>query len=115
MSLFNQVLPYKDSWRVSVNSDKVFNGLHDVAVHDVAGQDVTMHDVAVHDVGVHDVGMNCMSMHGMDVPGSKKTIFDSHLRKKRPFCSYYMSLNKFLQIKSRSLIEHIKNTLPTHP
>jgi hypothetical protein len=113
MPLFNQVLPYKDSWCVAVNSDKVFNGLHDVAKHDV--HDVTVHGVAVHDVGVHDVGRNCMSMHGMDVPGSKKQIFDSHLRKKRPFCSYYMSLNKFLQIKRRSLIEHIKNTLLTHP
>jgi hypothetical protein len=43
----------------------------------------------------------------------KKPIFDAHLGEKTPIFSYYMSLNKFLQIKRWSLIENINDPADT--
>jgi hypothetical protein len=57
-----------------------------------------MHEVGVHDVGVHSVGM-----HGMGVPGvgvyKMLNFSDAHLEEKTPIFSYYVSLNKVIQIK----------------
>jgi hypothetical protein len=70
-----------------------------------------MQDVPMHDVGVHDVG----------VPGEasiKCEIFSlvkTSLWGKTPVLFNYMWLHNCLQIRTWSLIENLKTTLPTHP
>jgi hypothetical protein len=68
-----------------------------MGTHDVAVCDMAVRDMAMHDVGMHSVSVYYMSLHSMNVPGSKKTIFNAHLGGKTQQFSllYGMSLNNF--------------------
>ncbi len=47
MPLLNRVLPYSDSWHVTVNFD-IKHSMHCMGMHDVVVHDVAVHDMAVH-------------------------------------------------------------------
>jgi hypothetical protein len=63
-----------------------------------------VHNVAVHNVAMHDMGVPGMAMPSVEVYkmwafSAVKIIFDAHFRGKKANFSFYMLLNKFLQVQ----------------